>query len=158
MDSFSLYCLATEIDRAETLRVLGLIESRLSRDAGRSEDQLYKGALLARLGMDDGNCRRSQRFIDTGLSLMRKARPSVRYGAVVALQMLYARALTTAILPRPPVPLSETSGIMAALLNHPGFGRLHPLRQASAIRAAADLPLRRVDRDRHCQTFTLMSR
>ncbi|MDO5614532.1 MAG: hypothetical protein Q4G14_14990 [Paracoccus sp. (in: a-proteobacteria)] len=130
MDSFSLYCLATESDQAEMPRVLGLIESRLAADASRADDWLYKGALLARMGVGLDDPDRRQRFMATGLNLMRGAQPSVWLGAVVQLQMLYARALTMAMLPRPPVSLSEAGGNMRALLDHPGFGRLHPLRRA----------------------------
>ncbi|MDO5631154.1 MAG: hypothetical protein Q4G22_04880 [Paracoccus sp. (in: a-proteobacteria)] len=140
MDSFSLYCLATESDQAEMPRALGLIEARLAADDSRADNWLYKGALLARMGAGLEDQDRRQRFLTTGLNLMRGAQPSLWLGAVVQLQMLYARALTVAILPRPPVTLSEASRNMQALLGHPGFDRLHPLRRAQALAMKGRLP------------------
>ncbi len=50
MDSFSLYCLATEIEPARMQHMLGLIEARLLSRPDKADDRLYKGALLARIG------------------------------------------------------------------------------------------------------------
>ena len=140
VDSFSLYCLATEVDPAEMLRVLGLIELRLADDASRADNRLYKGALLARIGMQQNDPMRRHRYMAAGLGLMRGARPSALLGGLTALQMTYARALTVASLPRPPVTPAEACRDMAALLGHPAFHRLHPLRRANAMAAACALP------------------
>lgn len=87
--------------------------------------------------MGFGDRDRRRRYLATGLDLMRAARPPRGAGGVVRLQMLYARGLTMAILPRPPVAPSEASRAMAALLQHPGFDHLHPLRRAQALAAKA---------------------
>lgn len=142
MDSFSLYCLATEIDQTRMPQVLGLIEARLVADPRRVDDWLYKGALLARIGAGLDDRRRRQRFVTTGVDMMDRTRP-VRWGrggGLAELKLIYARSLTMAVLPRPLIAPAKARDAMAELLGHPGFRHLHPCRRAHALETRARVP------------------
>lgn len=134
MDSFSLYCLATEVNRDELPRALALIEARLADDPDRSDNQLYKGALLARLGLEAADMVQARRLMTNGVRHMYAAEQTRWVGAVTRLQMLYARALTMSLLPDPPVSRSEARTELTALLRHPAFDLLHPLRRENALK------------------------
>lgn len=139
MDSFALYCLATEIRPAETLRVLGLIERRLIADPADPEARLYKGALLARLGLAMGDPGQARRFLGAGIGIMRAMPPAKATRALAHLRMLYARGTTQVLLPVPPMTAPEMDRGIAQILNHPGFGQLHGSRRAVVLGMQAHL-------------------
>ncbi|WP_147393043.1 hypothetical protein [Paracoccus siganidrum] len=139
MDSFALYCLAAEIRPAETLRVLGLIERRLAGNPADPEARLYKGALLARLGLEMGDPGQARRFLGAGIGIMRAMPPADPSRPVAHLRMLYARGTTQVLLPVPPMTLPEVDQGIARILDHPGFGRLHGPRRAVVLGMRAHL-------------------
>lgn len=147
LDSFALYCLAAEIRPAETLRVLGLIERRLAGDPENAEIQLYKGALLARLGLEMPNPAQVQRFLTVGIGIMRAVQSVAPTRSLAHLRMLYVRGTTQVILPVPPMTEQEIDEGIARILDHPGFGLLHGSRRAVVLGMQAHL-LKQQGRDR----------
>lgn len=139
LDSFALYCLAAEIRPTEILRVLGLIERRLAEDSTNAETHLYKGALLARLGLEVQDPAQVQRFLKTGIGIMRAMEPVAPMRSLAHLRMLYARGTTQVILPVPPMTEQEMHEGIARILKHPGFGQLHGTRRAVVIGMQAHL-------------------
>lgn len=133
VDSFSLYCLATEVRPTEALRVLGLIEARLARDPDDAENRLYKGALLARMSLGMPDTDQADRFLAAGVKTMRAAQPAAPGSSLACLRMLYARATTQVLLPRPPMTGKEVEKCLSDLMSHPRFGQLDPRRRAVAL-------------------------
>lgn len=147
MDSFALYCLATEIRPTEILRVLGLIDKGLARNPQDLEARLYKGALLARMGLGLDDSDQAQRFLYTGAEIMRAMRIAIPVRPLVQLRMLYACGTTQVVLPVPPMTAAEMHKGIADILDHPGFNQLHRTRRAVVLGMQAHL-LHRQGRDR----------
>ncbi|RMC32357.1 hypothetical protein [Paracoccus alkanivorans] len=147
LDSFALYCLAAEIRPAETLRVLGLIERRLAGDPENAEIHLYKGALLSRMGLEIQHPAQAQRFLKTGVGIMRTIQPVTPMRSLTHLRMLYARGTTQVILPVPPMTVREIHEGIVRILDHPGFGMLHGSRRAVVLGMQAHL-LKKQGQDR----------
>jgi len=144
VDSFTLYCLAAEIRSTEPLRALGLIERRLASDPADLETRLYKGALLARASLDMTDPGQSERFLLAGIDIMRaimQADDAASRRPLASLRMLYARGTTQALLPVPPLTPAEVHQGIDAILDHPGFERLHGLRRAMVFGMQAHLLL-----------------
>lgn len=139
MDDFALYCFAADLHPAETLRVLGLIERRLAARPASRETRLYKGALLARIGLMLEDVDQSQRFLASGAGIMRATRIDRRMRPVTQLRMLYARNTTQVLLPATLMAAPEKGHGLSEIIDHPGFGQLHAPRRAVVLGMQAHL-------------------
>lgn len=119
--------------------MIGLIEARLARDPGDAENRLYKGALLARLSLGMSDTDQAGRFLAAGVEAMRAAQRVAPDSSLACLRMLYARATTQVLLPRPPMIGQKVEKCLADLMSHPRFGQLVQRRRAVVLAMQAHL-------------------